>query len=69
MKDAIKMLQQDLVLLNNRNALSLSQLQRYEKMLRALIDLEYDVSKSNMGLPEWKATEGAMQQMPAVSNE
>lgn len=48
MKEAIKLLQKYLV--ESCNDMSLNQLQKFEKLIRDLRDLEYDVHKANSGI-------------------
>lgn len=56
-------------LVERGNMLSYSQLVRYERLIRDLKDLAYDVYKSNYGLAGSPEESSAMRKMLGVSSE
>lgn len=53
----------------NSNGFSYRQLQRFEDIIRQLIDLEYDVSKANDGISGGPKAISPMRKMSGVSGE
>lgn len=67
MKDAITLLQKYLI--ESCNDMSLNQLQKFERLIRDLRDLQYDVYKANSGISGKQENDCAVCKVSGVSDQ